>query len=89
MAVDAEGEIFSTVRKVVEGVGEAQLFASWELGELLLKVGDGLGWEDMHTKEAEVMACAEAGDDEFLFGESGGGFFANTRNFVGVLAARL
>lgn len=43
--------------------------------------------DDMHTEETEIISRAQAGDDEFLFGNGGRGFFENGGDFVESIAA--
>ena len=44
--------------------------------------------EDVHAEKAEVMAGAQTGNDQFLFGFGRSGFLQQVLDFVEALAAR-
>jgi hypothetical protein len=68
------GEVPLAVGEGVEGGRQLEL-AVFGFGTEISEDVHEAGGEDVHAEEAEIMGGAQAGDDEVLFGFSGGWFF--------------
>lgn len=80
-----EGEVLFGLGELVEVVGEGD-FGVGVGGDLMAEQVHEGGGEDVESEEAEVVAGAEAGDHEALFGFGRGGFFKDGIDAVEVVA---